>query len=191
VSRFFFRRKFFERHFPPQFAELELLLGDVERARAIFELAVHQEVLDIPEVLWKAYIDFEIGQHEHNRVRRLYRKLLEKTSHVKVWVSFARFEAEASGAEAARKVFKEANTYLREESAEKEDRLMLLERWKEFEIELGEDGEVDKIRAMLPKRIKKQRKTTNEQGVRHSDYERLTYSFFLHEDQSIPSMSCA
>ena len=50
-------------HFSVQFAELELLLGDAERARAIFELAVHQEVLDIPEVLWKAYIDFEIGQN--------------------------------------------------------------------------------------------------------------------------------
>jgi crooked neck len=33
-------------------AELETLLGDNDRARAIYELAVNQ-----PELLWKAYVD--------------------------------------------------------------------------------------------------------------------------------------
>ena len=33
-----------------QYAELETILGDVERARAIFELAVGQTLLDMPEV---------------------------------------------------------------------------------------------------------------------------------------------
>lgn len=44
-----------------KFAELESLLGDVERSRAIFELAVNQPRLDMPELLWKAYIDFEVS----------------------------------------------------------------------------------------------------------------------------------
>mgnify|MGYP003683860307 CR=1 FL=1 len=43
------------------FAELETSLGEEERARAIYELAVEQPALDMPEMLWKAYIDFEIG----------------------------------------------------------------------------------------------------------------------------------
>ena len=43
-----------------KFAELEKYLNEVERARAIFELAIDQPLLDMPEVLWKAYIDFEI-----------------------------------------------------------------------------------------------------------------------------------
>jgi len=72
-----------------RFAELERMLGDFSRARAIFELAVEQEAIDMPELLWKAYIDFEFDEEEWDRTRELYERLLRKTSHVKVWVSFA------------------------------------------------------------------------------------------------------
>jgi hypothetical protein len=34
----------------------------VGRARGLFELAISQPVLDMPEAVWKAYIDFEISQ---------------------------------------------------------------------------------------------------------------------------------
>lgn len=67
-----------------QFAELESLLGDTERARSIYELAVEQPRLDMPEIIWKAFIDFEIEQQEYDRVRKLYSRLLKKTQHVKV-----------------------------------------------------------------------------------------------------------
>lgn len=67
-----------------QFAELETLLGDIERARAIYELAVNQPRLDMPELLWKAYVDFECGQGEVAKARKLYERLLERTHHVKV-----------------------------------------------------------------------------------------------------------
>ena len=60
------------------------MLGDIERARAIYELAIEQTRLDMPELLWKAFIDFEIGEQEYERARRLYNKLLKKTQHVKV-----------------------------------------------------------------------------------------------------------
>lgn len=73
-------------------AELERGLDDLDRARAIFELAVAQPVLDMPELLWKAYIDFEEEEGEYDRTRRLYERLLEKTDHVKVWISYAHFE---------------------------------------------------------------------------------------------------
>lgn len=43
-----------------RFTELERSLQEDERARSIFELAISQPVLDMPELLWKAYIDFEI-----------------------------------------------------------------------------------------------------------------------------------
>jgi hypothetical protein len=68
-----------------QFAELETLLGDTDRARAIYELAVNQPRLDMPELLWKAYIDFEVGLSETEKARALYERLLERTLHVKVW----------------------------------------------------------------------------------------------------------
>jgi len=67
-----------------QYCELETILGDMDRGRAIFELAIGQPKLDMPEVLWKAYIDFEIEQEEFDRTRQLYQRLLQRTHHVKV-----------------------------------------------------------------------------------------------------------
>ena len=51
-----------------------------------------QPRLDMPEILWKAYIDFEAEQEETDRARDLYKRLLNRTQHVKVWLSFAQFE---------------------------------------------------------------------------------------------------
>lgn len=71
-----------------QFAELETILGDFDRARAIYEVAINQPRLDMPEVVWKAYIDFEIEQEQFDRARQLYERLLERTQHVKVCFIF-------------------------------------------------------------------------------------------------------
>lgn len=83
-----------------QFAELEMLLGDVDRSRAIYELAVSQPRLDMPELLWKAYVDFEIASGEMEKVRNLYERLLERTLHVKVniltWKCYGDYRKEAS-----------------------------------------------------------------------------------------------
>lgn len=35
-------------------------------------------------MLWKSYIDFEIEQEEYENTRNLYRRLLQRTQHVKV-----------------------------------------------------------------------------------------------------------
>jgi len=59
-------------------------LGDIDRARAIYELAVNQQRLDMPEVLWKSFIDFETLQGETEKARKLYERLLERTNHFKV-----------------------------------------------------------------------------------------------------------
>ena len=67
-----------------KFAELEVALGDKDRARGLYELAVNQPVLDMPEVVWKAYIDFETEEEEFGNARKLYRRLLDRTQHVKV-----------------------------------------------------------------------------------------------------------
>lgn len=75
-----------------KFAELERGLDDVDRARAIFELGAEQPHLNMPELLWKAYIDFEEEEGEYGRTRQLYERLLQKTAHVKVWISYAHFE---------------------------------------------------------------------------------------------------
>eukprot|EP00976_Prorocentrum_cordatum_P017420 350471-Prorocentrum_minimum.AAC.1 len=40
----------------------------------------------------QAYIDFELNCGERERTRQLYERLLERTRHVKVWMSYAQFE---------------------------------------------------------------------------------------------------
>ncbi|KAK4698325.1 crooked neck, partial [Phenoliferia sp. Uapishka_3] len=85
-----------------KYTELEGLLSDDERARAIYELAVNQPSMDMPELIWKSWIDYEYGEEEYDRTRELYERLLRRTSHVKVWVSFAQFEANAGAAIADR-----------------------------------------------------------------------------------------
>lgn len=49
---------------------------------------------------------------------------------------------------------------------EKEERLMLLESWRDFEKEFGSDGSRDRVRKLLPEKVKKRRKLTAEDGVR-------------------------
>ena len=39
----------------------------------------------MPDVLWKAYIDFERSQDEPEKARQLYERLIERTLHVKVY----------------------------------------------------------------------------------------------------------
>lgn len=43
-----------------KYAELEQSLDEVDRARDIYELAISMEGMDMPESLWKSYIDMEI-----------------------------------------------------------------------------------------------------------------------------------
>lgn len=101
-------------------------MGEEERARALYELAVTQSALDMPEAAWKAYLgacvvfsnvqstaplfihfaphstlDFEIGAGQLNGARALYQRLLSRTQHVKVWLSAAAFESTVAGDVAA------------------------------------------------------------------------------------------
>lgn len=68
------------------------MLEDFARARAIFELAVAQSSLSMPELLWKAYIDFEIEEGDREKARSLYERLVNLSGHHKVWISYAEFE---------------------------------------------------------------------------------------------------
>jgi len=54
-----------------QFAELEKTLGDLDRARGVLRLATTQS-LDMPEVVWKALIDFEVEEEQWDHVRSAF-----------------------------------------------------------------------------------------------------------------------
>ncbi|XP_041468018.1 crooked neck-like protein 1 [Lytechinus variegatus] len=149
-----------------KYAELETILGDIERSRAIYELAICQPRLDMPEVLWKSFIDFEVEQEEWDNARSLYRRLLERTQHVKVWISFAKCELSVGSGDCvlrSRQIYEEANKALKHVE-EKEERLMLLEAWQEFENEFGDDESVAKVQEQMPNKVKKRRKIQTEDG---------------------------
>ncbi|KAB1199460.1 Crooked neck-like protein 1 [Morella rubra] len=189
-----------------KYAELERSLCETERARSIFELAIAQPALDMPELLWKTYIDFEISEGEFGRTRELYERLLDRTKHLKVWISYAKFEASAmedSGdldlaednseenpheekkpcIQRARRVFEKAINYFKTSAPElKEERAMLLEEWMNMESSFGELGDVGLVQAKLPKKLKKRRQIVTEEGP--AGYEEYIDYLFPEETQT-------
>ncbi|TGZ65990.1 hypothetical protein CRM22_005583 [Opisthorchis felineus] len=202
-----------------RYAELESLLGEVDRARAIYELAINRPLLDMPELLWKAYIDFEIEQYDWEHARALYRRLLKRTQHVKVWISFANFELCAhntltlddldDGVEAhlksanvdketiirehnenevqkgvlrTRAVYREANKALRT-CEDKEQRVRLLEAWKEFEDEYGDAESQREIAKLQPQKVVRSRRL----GDERSGWEEFVEYIFPDTDAEKPN----
>ncbi|KAF2639764.1 TPR-like protein [Massarina eburnea CBS 473.64] len=168
-----------------KFAELERGLDDLSRTRAIFELAVEEPQLDMPELLWKAYIDFEEGEGEYERTRALYERLLQKTDHVKVWTSWAQFELSVPDSDTeednednapsapailrARNVFDRAHKRLKDRDL-KEDRVALLAAWRTFEHECGTPEDIEKIEKQMPSKVKKRRKLDDDSFEEYIDY---------------------
>lgn len=169
-----------------KFAELEHELSDLDRCRAIFELAVEQPVLDMPELLWKGYIDFEEEEGEYDRTRALYERLLQRTEHVKVWISYAHFEINVPDTDAddeeaedapispeakarARKVFERAHAIYKDKDM-KEERVALLNAWKSFEDTHGDEEDREKIVKQMPRRVKKRRRLDDDSFEEYMDY---------------------
>ncbi|RLN54707.1 hypothetical protein BBJ29_008128 [Phytophthora kernoviae] len=170
-----------------KYAMLERQVGEAERARAIYELATKQPVLDMPEMIWKNYIDFEIENDERENTRTLYERLLERTKHVKVWISFAQFEAsspdkegaQSEDLEAARDVFERALRYLKEEGGDdlKEDRVLCMETWLEVEKKGCDAKMIQKVSGMLPRKVTKQRMAFAQDGTELGLEEYTDYIF--------------
>lgn len=176
-----------------RYAEMEALLDETDRARDIYELAVAQPLLDMPELLWKAYIDFELELREWDRARMLYMRLMEKTQHVKVWLSMANFELcaqslyssdsgeqtdedqehnakeAAAAVERARDTYRQANKKLRA-CDDKEQRVTLLDDWKQFETEYGNDETQKEVASFEPQRVIRSRRTDEDAGGGWEEY---------------------
>ncbi|CAL9023144.1 unnamed protein product [Prunus brigantina] len=180
-----------------KYAELEKSLCETERTRAVFELAIAQPALDMPELLWKAYIDFELSEGEFERARELYERLLDRTKHLKVWISYAKFEASAiveamcsedqdqdylreqtkQCVQRVRRIFEKAFNYFRTSEPElKEERCLLLEEMLNVEASFGDLGDASLVQSKLLKKLKKRRAIVTEDGpAGYEEY--IDYSF--------------
>jgi crooked neck len=125
--------------------------------------------------LWKAFIDFEIEQEEYARVRQLYETLLSRANHIKVWVSWTAFEIGINDIDGARQVFKRANESLSNSTSE--ERLLLLETWRDFENEHGDEETQAVVQKLMPVRRKRRRRIQTADGADAGYEEYFEYEF--------------
>ena len=134
----------------------------------------------MPETLWKEYIDFEINENEYINVRKLYERLLNKTTHVKVWISYAQFECNLitmndsntnlneiteESKLLVRNVLKRGYELLKSQNL-KEERILLLENWRNIEIIIKSNiNTIKLIEDKFPRKIKMRRQLTDETNV--------------------------
>jgi crooked neck len=184
------------------YAELENKLGEKNRARAVFELAVNQNTIDMPEVVWKSYLDFEIVNKNIDRVRELYKRLLARTQHVKVWLSLATFEYNnAKDVDRARDIYKRAHDHFKKSSGtlegeaasveeneeaereRKEQRVQLLDKWLEFEQTIGDEAQIEQVNKLMPDRIRKVRRIIASDGTATAGKEEY-YDYVFPDEKS-------
>ncbi|KAG1330357.1 putative crooked neck-like protein 1 [Cocos nucifera] len=151
----------------------------------------------------QAYIDFEISEGEYERTRQLYDRLLDRTKHLKVWISYAKFEASAGMEDEevcgeaqessddishheqqleciqrCRGVFERAFDYFRTAAPElKEERAMLLEEWLNIESSFGNLGDVTLVQKKLPRKVKRKRALSTEDETPAGFEEYIDYIF--------------
>lgn len=165
-------------------ASMEMRVGEVERARAVFELALQQEEFNAEahEGLWNAYIAAEREQGDVDCVRALYERLIKKSSHVRVWVAYGSFEAGIGDTEkhsdvaAMRAIFERGYSNLKQQGL-KNERVMLLNSWRECELVVP-GGDVGIVEVKLPQKVKVRRAAEDGSGVQEM------YDYLFPDEQS-------
>ena len=202
-----------------QYARLEGDVGEEERCRAVYDVALslgedgnddeeededNEEGggsgLDQPEVVWKSYIDYEITLGQVQRARVLYGRLLQETSHVKVWLSLVRFEEDVRTGKIAMKdaengggassespilvrgIFEKGYAAVKEEG-DGESRALMLKEWLKYEKKLGMYASAEEIQILegrQAKRVKRKRKVDEMDA--NNEYEEY-YDYLFPEDE--------
>ncbi len=133
----------------------------------------------MPELVWKEYVDFEYNESNYDKARQLYEQMIERSHHVKAWITYALFEvsipdeeqlenvseneeeieiiATEKGKQNAREIFKRAISYFKDKS-DKESRILILQSWKEFEERYGDETTIENVNKQFPTVVKKKRK---------------------------------
>jgi crooked neck len=106
----------------------------------------------------------------------LYSRLLDKSKHVKVWISRAQFESDIGQLDLARAAFAEAENYFKAESL-KEERVIILEAWYEFEKRFGDSESQSRLQGKLPQRVKRKRALYGSDGSEIGVEEYFDYTF--------------
>ncbi|KAL1448751.1 hypothetical protein MTO96_028183, partial [Rhipicephalus appendiculatus] len=87
------------------YIDLEIQLREFDRCRILYqkflefapENCTTWMKVELETILGDSYVDFEIEQEQYELAARLYERLLERTQHVKVWISYAHFQLNYGG----------------------------------------------------------------------------------------------
>lgn len=90
--------------------------------------------MNMPETVWRAYIDNQIQHQNYEKVRELYERLLERSKHVKIWVSYGQFELSIKNIAGFRQIMQRAEKSYMGNNEFKEERAILLENWRDTEL---------------------------------------------------------
>lgn len=182
-------------HFPDSgkayiaFAQFEAQLEEFDRSKAIFELAIESEALDLPELVWKAYIDMEIEQGRYKDATSLYKRLLERTQHVRVWISYATFLVEnAEKVTAARDAYRDAFNSMKGDVERTMDRVSIFDAWRDFEQAHGDATTLESVLKLTPTRVKKTKAVLTEDGQEAGQEDYYDYTF-PDEQTTVPNKS--
>ena len=96
-------------------------------------------------------------------------------------MSYAQFEMSATdegNVVFARQVYERANQSLRGAN-EKEERVLLLEAWRDFETQHGDNESLEKVMHKMPRRVKKRQRVHADDGVSCLVVRYLRMSFFF------------
>ncbi|KAK6464680.1 cell cycle control protein [Scheffersomyces coipomensis] len=173
-----------------KYVEFETGLNESDRLISIYNAALklseNENIASkfLPtETLWISFIQYYQDEMKYDEARQLYRKLIDKTSNPRVWISLAIFESSIptdsqfkefnesneeefefsitdSHRENTRSVFKEADKFYKGTDSS-EDRLVILEAWKEYEIEHGSKESQSEVESKFPTLVKRRRKVDN------------------------------
>lgn len=157
------------------FVDLEVSVGEIERARRLCEIAIDLEELEMPELVWKRYIDLEIEEENWDEARALFERLLEKTNHARVYIAYAQFEAKVD-VEKMREVLDKGEKVFKL-SDDKESRALLLDAALALEKKKGTEESVKSMEERQPKKVKRKRQLTDDAGEDAGFEEYIDYIF--------------
>ena len=170
-------------------------------ARQLSENPEYSSSFNLQKLL-EITVEFYKEEMQYDKIRKIYRALLDKDPNTHNWISFALFESSIPSAEqleeylqgdneefeatvdelqieSTRKIFEEAMTYFKDKD-DKESRLVIIEAWRDFEEVNGSDESLSKVTKRLPVIVRKRR------TVGSIEEEYIDYIFPDDESKKLP-----
>lgn len=141
-----------------EYAQVEMELGEMERAWGVLEVARAVEEVGEKERIWETAV--EVGREIGKARDEFFQQFVKAVKRGKPWLIWAREVRERGGGEEEiREVFRKGERFVRgavvEGGAAVEEVSVVVEGWIEWEQSVG--GNVDEVGRLMPKKVKRKR----------------------------------